>query len=121
MKISKKRLGDICAEVSAQNIAEAANIAESIGSKNHGKIGIRKLLMDVLISKHLVDALGFEDDDTEVEITKEMFSDATQKVIEKSADDLSGEAGFIMMLESVVFTTKLEERLFGKETKDESN
>ena len=120
MKISKKKLGDICAEVSAQNVAEAANLAESMGSKNHGKIGVGKLLMDVLIGKHLIDALGFEDEDTEVEITKEMFSDATQKVIEKSADDLSGEAGLIMMLESVVFTTKLEERLFGEETKDEA-
>lgn len=120
MKISKKKLGDICAEVSAQNVAEAANLAESMGSKNHGKIGIGKLLMDVLIGKHLIDALGFEDEDTEVEITKEMFSDATQKVIEKSADDLSGEAGLIMMLESVVFTSKLEERLFGEEKKDEA-
>lgn len=121
MKISKKKIGDICAEVSAQNVAEAANLAESMGSKNHGRIGIGKLLMDVLIGKHLIEALGFEDEDTEVEITKEMFSDATQKVIEKSADDLSGEAGLIMMLESVVFTTKLEERLFGKEKKDEGN
>ena len=120
MKISKKKLGDICAEVSAQNVAEAANIAESKGSKNHGKIGIGKLLMDVLIGKRLIDALGFEDEDTEVEITKEMFSDATQKAIEKSADDLNGEAGLIMMLESVLFTSMLEERLFGEETKDEA-
>ena len=120
MKISKKEFGDICAEVSAQNVAEAANLAESMGSKNHGKIGIGKLLMDVLIGKRLIDALGFEDEDTEVEITKEMFSDATQKAIEKSADDLSGEAGLIMMLESVLFTSKLEERLFGEETKDEA-
>lgn len=120
MKISKKKLGDICAEVSAQNVAEAANLAESMGSKNHGKIGVGKLLMDVLIGKHLIDALGFEDEDTEAEITKEMFSDATQKVIGKSADDLSGEAGLIMMLESVVFTSKLEERLFGEEKEDEA-
>ena len=109
MKISKKEFGDICAEVSAQNVAEAANIAESKGSKNHGRIG-----------KRLIDALGFEDEDTEVEITKEMFSDATQKAIEKSADDLNGEAGLIMMLESVLFTSMLDERLFGEETKDEA-
>lgn len=120
MKISKKEFSDICAEVSAQNVTEAANIAESMGSKNHGKIGIRKLLMDILIGKHLIDALGFEGEDTEVEITKEMFSDATQKVIEKSADDLNGEAGLVMMLESVLFTSKLEVRLFGEETKDEA-
>lgn len=120
MKISKKKLGDICAEVSAQNVAEAANLAESMGSKNHGKIGVGKLLMDVLIGKRLIQTLGLEDDDAEVEITKEMFSDATQKVIEKSADDLEGEAGLIMVLEAVHFTTMLAKRLFGEEKEDEA-
>ena len=43
-----------------------------------------------------------------------MFLDATQKAIEKSADDLNGEAGLIMMLESVLFTSKLEDGLFGE-------
>lgn len=121
MKISKKRLGDICAEVSAQSIADAMEITRERGSKNGGKLGYGKLLMDVLLGKYLIQALDFGDDDTEVEITKEMFSDATQKVIEKSADGLNGEAGLVMMLESVLFTSKLEERLFGEETKDESN
>ena len=120
MKISKKKFGDICAEVSAQNVAEAANLAESKGSKNGGKLGYGKLLMDVLLGKYLIQALDFGDDDTEVEITKEMFSDAAQKAIEKSADDLNGEAGLIMMLESVLFTSMLDERLFGEETNDEA-
>lgn len=121
MKISKKKLGDICAEVSAKNIAETMEIAKQHGKENGAQLGYGKLLMDVLLGKYLIKALNFEDDDTEIEITKDVFSDATQKVVSMSFDGLEGEAGLVMMLESVVFTSKIEERLFGKETDDEAD
>ena len=120
MKISKKKLGDICAEVSAQGIADAMETAREKGSDRSGKLGYGKLLMDVLLGKYLIQALDFRDDDTEIEITKDMFADATKTVMSKAFDGLEGEAGIIMMLESAIFTSKVEERLFGKETEDEA-
>ena len=120
MKISKKKLGDICAEVSAQSIVDAMKMAEQKGNENAGQLGYGKLLMDVLVGNYLIKALGLEDDTTEIEITNDDFTDATQKVMSRSFDGFDGEAGILMMLESAVFTSKVEERLFGKEKKDEA-
>lgn len=118
MRISKSKFSDICAEVSAQNVAEAVEIAKNNGSKDGGgKLGFGKLLMNAMFCRRIVGALGFgEDDNSEVEISKESFDKATQEVVATATEGAEGDMAIIMMMESIIFTSKLEDRLFGKET-----
>ena len=71
--------------------------------------------------KYLVKALGFGDENEELEITKETFDDAQKETIDLASGGMDGAEGkLIMTLEAIHFTELLAKRLFGEETKDEA-
>ena len=122
MKLSKRKFSDICAEVSAKNVSDTIETAKRINDENGTEFAHTRLLMDVLCTKFLVKALGFEDENSELEITKEMFEEAKYKVMDLAGDGMDDASGkLVMTLEAIHFTTLLAKRLFGEETKDESN
>lgn len=122
MKLSKRKFSDICAEVSAKNVSDTIETAKRINDENGTEFAHTRLLMDVLCMKYLVKALGFGDDNEELEITKETFNDAQNEAIGLASDGMDDASGkLIMTLEAIHFTELLAKRLFGKETKDESN
>ena len=122
MKISKKEFKDICADVSAENSLQTLKTAQKLNDENGGELAYTKTLMNVLFTKQLIKVLGFQDDDSEIEITKESFGDVATKVVANADEGMDSPAGrLIMVLEAVHFTTMLAKRLFGEETEDESN
>lgn len=121
MKISKRKFGDICAEVSAKNVSDTIETAKRINDENGTEFAHTRLLMDVLCTKFLVKALGFGDDNEELEITKETFDDAQKETIDLASGGMDGAEGkLIMTLEAIHFTELLAKRLFGEETRDEA-
>lgn len=122
MKISKKGFKDICAEVAAKNVSDTLETAKRINDENGSDFAHNRMLMDVVCTKLLVKALGFEDDNVELEIPKEKFDDAKNKAVDKASDGMDSPAGrLLMVLEAVHFTSLLAKRLFGEEAEDESN
>lgn len=121
MKLSKRKFSDICAEVSAKNVSDTIETAKRINDENGTEFAHTRLLMDVLCTKFLVKALGFEDENSELEITKETFDEAKNKTIDLASDGMdSADGKFVMTLEAIHFTTLLAKRLFGEETEDEA-
>lgn len=121
MKISKKKFKDICADVSAENSLQTLKTAQKLNDEKGGELAYTKTLMNVLFTKQLIKAFGFQDDDSEIEITKESFGDVANKVVANADEGMDSPAGrLIMVLEAVYFTTMLAKRLFGEETNDEA-
>ena len=121
MRISKKKFGDICAEVAAENSVQTLKTAQRLNDEKGGELAYTKTLMNVLFTKQLVKALGFKDDDSEIEITKESFGDVANMVVANADEGMDSPAlRLIMVLEAVHFTTLLAKRLFGEETEDET-
>ncbi len=121
MKISKKEFNDICAEVSAKNSMNTLETAKRLEDEKGGELAYTKMLMNVLFMKRIVRYLGFEDDNSVVEITKDTFEDAAQMVIATADKEMdSPEGKLIMLLEAMHFTALLKKRLFGEETEDEA-
>lgn len=122
MRISKRGFADICAEVTAKNVSDTLETAKRLNDENGSDFAYNRMLMDAVCTKLLVKALGFGDDAEELEITKEKFDEAKDKVVGKASDGMDDVAGkLVMMLEAIHFTALLAKRLFGEETKDESN
>ena len=121
MKISKRKFSDICAEVSAKNVSDTIETAKRINDENGTEFAHTRLLMDVLCTKFLVKALGFGDDNEELEITKETFDDAQKETIDLACGGMDSAGGrLVMTLEAIHFTELLAKRLLGEEKKDEA-
>ena len=110
MRISKKEFNDICAEVSAKNSMDTLETAKKLEDEKGGEIAYTKMLMNVLFTKQIVRCLGFEDDNSVVEITRDTFEDVAQKVIATADKDMDDPAGkLIMLLEAMHFYGNAEE------------
>ena len=121
MKISKKEFKDACAEVAAKNVSDTLETAKRMNDEDGSDFAYNRMLMDVVCTKLLVKALGFGDDNEELEITKEKFDDAKNKVADKASDGMDSAGGkLVMTLEAIHFTSLLAKRLFGEETEDEA-
>lgn len=119
MKLTRKAFMEKGAEVSAKRAADFSKLAtEKGGSASTRLFPALMVMMSGITINKLADKLGLTEEGNEVDVTKEMFDDAS---IEVTAESTDGENNsLIYTLDTMVFLRTVSTELYGKGENNET-
>lgn len=116
MKLTRQKMLDVAAEVSANRVEEFAKIAEKDGQELPVKMALIMTLTNVITSNSIADNLGLEVGGSEVEVSKDQFVEAHCKVL----NDVCDKGGdLIRTMETMMFSNLLTKALYDNEEKED--
>lgn len=112
MRLTRTKVMDIASDLSARRNMEIAKLAEGESGATQMTLVFMMAVRHVATTRDICSKLGLNDDNTEIEVSKEQFIEAQSESLSDTCKDPN--MSFDMTLEAMLFGNLLTREIFDK-------